>query len=382
MFEQFARLMFLIGVLGLLVRPGRARGDDQAATTAAPTTQGDSDGSQEVPDESTRLAMPLFGFSVIPPSYWNRVPEDRPAEAAMWELHDLGNGQVIGVISIQAKTTQAKDSLALVRANHLESEARREDLDGTPAYEVPVPAHPRFGNTHSVRAIECVHEGMMYLIETAESGQMVVTPKLRQLAKTWKWVPFESLSQHLDFRDAPRALGKYLQIAVPNVLKPPPPELLSHGVTTQFAYDVHNARLEFALDYSTEALQSGEDFATACKRIGEELSYSHAANPPVTFVPRGGTPARQASNWVAGTLPSSKAQVVVRWVLVDLSGFGDQSVAEARFALAPGMPDTVQTAYEKTIDKMIDSIAPKQEGAQELPQPPAQPPAGAAPASP
>jgi hypothetical protein len=388
MFERFARPMLLLGLLGLLARPGRAGADDQPATTAGPTTQSDSDGSQDVPDETTRLPMPLFGFSVIPPPYWNRVPEERPARAALWELHDLGSGQVIGVIGIEATVSQDKDSLTianrLIRANHLDVEPRRDDLDGTPGYEVPVSPRLRFGNTHAVMGIVCVHDGLLYYIETAESGAMVVTPKLRQLVKTWKWIPFEPLSQHLEFHDAPRALGKYLQIAVPNVLKPPPPELVSRGVLTQVAYDVRFARVEFALDYSTEPLQSGEDFASACKRIGEELTYSHRTNPGVTFVPCGGTPPREKSALVAGSLPTtSHAPLLARWALVDLSKFGEQSVAEVRFGLAAGMPDEMVKAYDAVIDKMIDSIAPKQTGAEELPQAPAQPPAGAqAPASP
>jgi hypothetical protein len=388
MLQRFARLSLLFCLLGLFGRPGRAGADDQPATNAAPpTTQNDSGDSDsgtplEVPDESTRLSLPLFGFSVIPPPYWSRLSEDRPARAALWELHDLGTGQVVGVLGIEASVTPATDAMQIVdhlrRVNHLDFPTQRDDLDGSPAYEVPVPPHVRYGNTHSVRAIVCVHEGLLYYIESSESGAMVMTPRLRQLAKTWKWVPFDALSQHLEFRNAPRALGKYLQIAVPNVLKPPPPEGAAHGILTQVAFDVRYARIEFALDYSTEPRQSGEDFAAACKRIAQELTYSHRTNPPVTVAPRDGTPPRQATNSVAGRLGGTGSAVIARWALVDLSAFGEQSVAEVRFGLASGMPDEMLKAYNATIDKMIDSIAPKQIGVEELPQGPAPKPAAPA----
>jgi hypothetical protein len=358
-------------LLAVVLRPAGAAADATggAGATTQPATQ-DSSGTADAPDESTRETFPLFGFSVIPPPYWTRAPEDRPARAALWTLDDPQTGRTMALIGIEAgpsgKHMSHELAAGIARESGRSGGAQRMDLDGIEAYECPVSSRPRMNETRAVRAIVCTHNGLMYYIEAAESGGASSTAILEMIGHTWKWIPFEAPVQHLGFRDAPRALTATLQISTPDVLRPPPPEQVGHGNPTLMAYDVLHARIDFGLDFKIIPREAGEDFATASKRMSQELSYVFAADPAIVISPRAGTPTRLASAYVNARMPGDKHLVRARFALVDL---GDDGVGVLRFMLPPNLTEDSRKAYEATTEKMIDSLRPREPGAEDLPKP-------------
>lgn len=351
-------------------RPVAAHDDTPSAGPA--TTQGDSSdtATPDVPDEKTRLSFSLYGFSVIPPGYWTRLPEERPARAALWGIYDPQSGQLMGLMGIEVSATRTIDVMEIVdnvrRARKLNFEPLREDLDGVEAYEVDLPPRARLGDIHCTRAIVCIRQHLLYYIEIGESGAMSVTPQLRALAKSWKWVPFESISQHLQFRDGPWVMGNLLQMTTPQVLRPPPPELSAKGYPTLIAFDVRHARIEFAVDFKESPLESGEDFPTAARRISQELAYTFSLEHPLTLTPMPSEVHRQVSDYVNGASGPEKSPFLGRWVLVDEASAG---VGVFRFMIADGMSPQELAAYQAAVDKMITTIAPKELGSDELPKP-------------
>ncbi|HXE55174.1 MAG TPA: hypothetical protein VN541_19280 [Tepidisphaeraceae bacterium] len=151
--------------------------------------------------------FPTAGISVDSPPGWRQVPPEHGRTVTRWLGPDSKPDDIREMIAIDVSRNRgsARDAatmLASLWGGHVVDD--HKTLAGEPAFLVE--AEPKRPGLQPLAAYVAVHGDNVYALEGGATPGHSLVEQMELVRASWKWIPLEPPSLHLEFRQEPESL--------------------------------------------------------------------------------------------------------------------------------------------------------------------------------
>ncbi|HEV8291817.1 MAG TPA: hypothetical protein VGP94_07820 [Tepidisphaeraceae bacterium] len=172
------------------------------------------------PAAGERVNFPIFGISLTPPAGWQPMPPDRKGVIAAWASPESRPNDQRAIIILEWEKATSNDvgdrarDVATGWGGRFTGELR--EMDRKMAWELKADA-PQSG-LKPVEGLAVLHDGHFFFLTGGVSPGESVSQEIELIRKSWKWIPVEAPTAHLEFRAKPlRFLGGKIAINYPAI---------------------------------------------------------------------------------------------------------------------------------------------------------------------
>lgn len=301
-------------------------------------------------------SYPLAGVALAGPDGWTSLSPDRPDIIARWVTAAARPDRVGPMVIAQALKPKSPDLATTARDLAAKWGGRvadePEQLAGVPALRVtvdnPSPGAAASSATPSL-VLVAIRDERLYLLSAGGASAETCRPAFDAVRQSWRWVPVESPTQHLEFRAQPfTAFGGSVSLAVPAAMFPYPTQDVSRtqGLTV---VGLAKGGPEFDAHLQVTDLPE-DDLGPAKERLATGTAQSYKTEPFAWRAVDGPTE-RAMTDPVRAQTPDGASWIA--WAIVRLDG---RRVVLSNFSTYVDDPEA-RSAYARAAERMVASMA-------------------------
>ncbi|HXE55173.1 MAG TPA: hypothetical protein VN541_19275 [Tepidisphaeraceae bacterium] len=309
-------------------------------------------------------AFPTAGIAVDTPAGWQQLPLEQAGVITRW----IGPGStpesiqqmiLIRVAKPRFGTGETAVGLAAQWGGRVVD--AHVNLDGETA--VLTQAEPLKPELQTVAGLVVTHDGNLYMVDGAATPGHPIDGAIETIRKSWKWIPIDPPSKHLEFRKEPViVLGGRISINYPAAMLS-----FDDGKPDQlFGISLNNVKLEahdFEAVVQIAPLADGVTFGQAQDLLAADFQSKFSLAEPFVWHSVGSSGQRAITQPVRVL---KGAQERTHWVAWGLISFDRTHVVMINFIIYPEDPNE-RAIYEATAEKIIASVVPRPASGPEQP---------------